>query len=507
MDKQKYNSQFLHLFAWPSLGIVLIFCMLFFASTTQVMATSNNENVDNENEATSGDTTLLPIMFLGVPPNIPQTRFGVQMYFDTGDNGDNPYFDSVVDSGANWIRCNIPWKDIEPTDTTPENYNWGLVQRAVGANRDARYNQIITLEHAPAWFSGGSDGPPLPGQSLDDLAEFMAAVAERYDGDGYKDGWKHPVINHFELYNEPDSIGRWGNVPEQYAEMLSVVYPAIKAANPNAQILFGGVAMDWFVDIDPQIADDAGVGVPGFFVRSFVNDVLAAGGGSYFDIMNIHQYPQYGPEWTTDKGVGLKEKVEAVRQTMATYGLDKPVMITESGTNSNPTAVRPASEEIQARYLVALYTQVYAADVSTMIWFSMYDDDSVEYSFENGLVQQPLLAGGEPYRKQAFTAYQTIESILEPMSYTRQLTSAEIGHPDMEAHQFTNGTTGQPFYVAWINPIQTTEQAVLTVPGSQATLTDIYGTVINNIADGADGAADGQIAIPVGGQPVYIQIN
>jgi len=93
------------------------------------------------------------------------------------------------------------------------------------------------------------------------------------------------------------------------------------------------------------------------------------------------------------------------------------------------------------------------------------------------------------------------------MSYTRELTSAEIGHPDMEAHHFTNGVTGQPFYVAWINPIQTTEQALLTIPGAQATLTDIYGNVISNIVDATDGIADGQLSISVGGQPIYIQIN
>lgn len=456
---------------------------------------------------TTTDTNRLPIMFgtLNVSPNIAQTRFGVQMYFDTGDNGDNPYYDSIVDSGASWIRCNIPWDQIEPTDTTPDNYNWGPAQRAVGANRDARYNQIITLEHAPAWFSGAHDGPPLPGQSLDDLAEFMAAVAERFDGDGYKDGWGNPVINHFELYNEPDHQQRWGNDGAAYAQMLSVVYPAIKAANPNAQVLFGGVALDWFTDVQPG---DAFVN-PGDFVRSFVGDVFAAGGGQYIDIMAIHQYPAFRSQWSPGgQGMGLIEKVNATRNLMAVYGISKPIMITESGTNSNNAPGQPATEESQSRFVVELFTQAHAADVAAMIWFTMYDGENINNSgLANGLVRQPTTPGSTPYRKSSLTAYATNASMLGSAQFQRTVPAAETGNAAMEVHQFINLATGKTFYVAWMNPINSTAQVPLSLPGAQATITNLYGSVTGTIADATDGAADGRVLVGVSAQPIYIQIN
>ena len=33
------------------------------------------------------------------------------------------------------------------------------------------------------------------------------------------------------------------------------------------------------------------------YVRSFLPDVLAAGGGAYFDVLNFHVYPAFAPNW------------------------------------------------------------------------------------------------------------------------------------------------------------------------------------------------------------------
>lgn len=494
---------------WINIAAAIAVMATVFSSGVHATGSSTAGTPDALiNDTLTTNDNLLPIMFRGVdvPANMPRSKFGVQMYFDTGDNPVNPYYDSIVDTGATWIRCNVPWKKIEPTDTTPENYNWELAQRAVGANRDGRYNMVITLEHAPEWFSGAHDGPPLPGQSYDDLAEFMAALAERYDGDGYKDGWKNPVINHFELYNEPDHQQRWGNNGAEYAEMLAVVAPAIKAANPNAKILFGGVAMDWFTDLQPG---DAFIN-PGDFVRTFVNDVFAAGGGQHIDIMNIHQYPAFRGQWSPGgQGMGLIEKVNATRSLMGQYGIgDKPIMITESGTNSNSVPGVSATEESQSRFVVELFTQAYAANVEAMMWFTMFDGENINNSgLENGLVKQPASAGAAPYRKKSHAAYTVLVSQLESSQFQRTLSAAETGDPLMEVHQFVNLVTGKTHYVAWMNPVDSTAQVPLKVSGAQATLTDIYGNNLGTVADADDGAADGAITVTVGGQPVYIQIN
>ena len=39
-------------------------------------------------------------------------------------------------------------------------------------------------------------------------------------------------------------LHHWGNDGDKYAAMLKAVYPAIKAANPNAKVVLGGIAYE-----------------------------------------------------------------------------------------------------------------------------------------------------------------------------------------------------------------------------------------------------------------------
>ncbi len=112
--------------------------------------------------------------------------------------------------------------------------------------------------------------------------------------------------------------------------MLSVAYAAARAADSNAQIVFGGLAYDWF--------EDQG----GPFVRDFLDDVLAAGGGQYFDMMNFHAYPAFSTNWAV-RGPGLLQKTEFIRDKLREYGLDKPIISTESGWHSNDSPGLPGS--------------------------------------------------------------------------------------------------------------------------------------------------------------------
>ena len=69
-------------------------------------------------------------------------------------------------------------------------------------------------------------------------------------------------------------------------------------------MLLGGIAYDWFYDQNN-----------GNFNRYFLDDVLTAGGGDYFDIMNFHQYPAFASNWLPpgSEGPGLIEKTLALR--------------------------------------------------------------------------------------------------------------------------------------------------------------------------------------------------
>ena len=100
------------------------------------------------------------------------------------------------------------------------------------------------------------------------FAHFMADMVKRY-----------PTVRFWELWNEMDqaftdlfgakepaiSLRERGKL---YAQMLKLAYPAIKAANPKAWVLTGGMT-DW---------------------NEFPRGIYEGGGRDYFDFMNLHTY-------------------------------------------------------------------------------------------------------------------------------------------------------------------------------------------------------------------------
>jgi len=446
-------------------------------TTSSITSSSQNHNV------------FLPLvtqrrdLLLGTP------IFGVQMYGNT--SWSSPYRVALNESGASWVRAEVYWGYSEPENVAPDEYHWHWTDQILAASIDKDMHLVATIRKAPDWAAPDEDAPINPA-NLVDFAEYVGELIERYDGDGINDAPYHPVILHWEIYNEPDAgprpdLNRWGAKGAEYAQMLQTIYPVVKAANPDAKILLGGLAYDWF--------DDAG----GPFIRSFLDDVLANGGGDYFDIMNFHAYSRNAGEWAT-QGVGIIEKTAFIREKLRSYELDKPIFITESGEHSNNLFGQPSSQEQQNRTVVEVFTQAMAADVEALMWFSLADSPA-PYFYENGLVT----TGDSATRKPSFDVYTTAVAMLGKTHYIRQLEPTETDAPEMEVYQFQNNIHNHTLYVAWLNPIDTNTTLPLTLDAAQGTQIDIFGdsTIIK---DSDDGIADSKIQIAVSGRPIYIII-
>ncbi len=447
--------------------------------------------------AVDADTLFLPFVLKpGIPaaPLVPQTLFGVQMYGDT--RATSPYFDSLKDSQASWYRNEISWSAVEPVNTDPNQFRWGHVDHVVGAATDGGINMVLTIGYVPNWAADvpGRPNGPIDPIYMGEFAEFVQALVERYDGDGFADIPGGTKVTHFEFFNEPDRVPEggarsgWGEEPEAYAQMLSFVYPAVKAANPGAQVLFGGIAYDWFVDQG------------GPYVSEFLDGVLQEGGGAYFDIMNFHGYPPFAANWAP-QGPGIYEKTVAIQNKLLQYGLQKPFFITESGMHSNNDVGLPLTEELQARYVVQLYTEGVAANVQTLIWFMLYDPPDW-YPFKNGLVT----AEESPKNKLAFDAYRVAVRMMEDMRSFGVLSAAETGNAKMQAYRLRNDAALHTLYVAWMNPVDSSETANLRILASRATVSDIYGNE-KIISDGDDGSTDNHVTVGVSAQPVYVSVE
>lgn len=440
----------------------------------------------------AGETTIyLPLLFSWNRAPRERTVFGVQMYGNTGMSGG--YFESLKRSKASWARSELYWAHAERENTTPDNFDWRSADRSAGAAIDGNYHMILTVAQNPRWAASTANGP-IDKVDLSEFAEFIAAAVERYDGDGVDDAPGSPVVEYFEFYNEPDyetselERSAWGDYPAEYAAMLAAVYPAVKAANPDAQVLFGGIAYDWFQSKG------------GPFVEDFLPETLAAGAGDYFDVMSFHQYPPFAPNWA-DIGPGLYEKTEAVRAVLADYGYDKPIIISESGMHSNNTNNIAMTEQLQSRYVVQLYAQSIAADLGVMIWFSLFDPPEW-YPFKNGLVT----ADDPPRVKESMTAYRTAVQLLAGVRADAVLSAAETGSDRMLAYRFRDDADGRTVYVAWMHPFETTEQASLQIPAARATRYDLFGTK-TTLLDRDDGQQDGMVTVTVSAQPLYLEVT
>jgi hypothetical protein len=434
---------------------------------------------------------------------------GFQAYGDITFGGE--YATHLMESGASWIRRVASWATIEPQNTTPENYDWSSVDEEVKLAAEKCWPILLLVEHNPEWASSLREGP-LNKTSVDELAQLMGAMAERYDGDGTADAPGSPKVKYFEMYNEPDAGGsgannRWGYVGGQYAAMLKAVYPAVKNANPQAQVVFGGVAFDWFTDSSS----------PGPFVRRFMDDVLSSGGGAYFDLMNYHFYPLFGWNWTKQfpsDGPGLVEKTAALRAVMQKYNVDKPIIISEAGwhNNSGP-GIAYGSNTVQIRMVVQIYTQAKAANIPMLAWWPLADPGG-SYPNDSGLVT--TAAEGPVTRKPAYAAYQVFMRELGSAKYISEISVAA----DVKVYQLRDEAKGRTIYVAWTNPTDlatiwgtdkpyqdTTRTTTATLSGGSATVYDARWNQVATVQDGDDGKRDGKVTVTINGDPKYVVIG
>jgi hypothetical protein len=466
--------------------ILLVF-LLIFSVVVLFLSSLNDDQSQSENivaAAPLASTTYLPVIFEQYDPQFSGQMFGVQVYGSSAES--SPYYSDLIGSQASWVRTNTSWMSVEPNDVEPVNYSWATTDQLLTVARSDKggLNLIVVVDVLPVWarLTGHANGPIAPA-ALDDFSEFVQAFVERYDGDGYQDAPGSPVVRHWEFFNEPDLSSRWGNYGANYAAMLQAAYPAVKRANPTAQVLFGGIAFDWFERQGGQ------------FVESFFDDVLASGGGNYFDVMNFHVYPLFESNWGGGS-TGLIGKTAVVRQKLTNYGLVKPVVITEAGWYNNADSIPGSSDAEQVARLVQLMTHGFAADIKVLIWWMLWDpgDGISDY----GLVTND----SPPVHKQAYTAYQTAVSLLSNTRSTHQLTNTETGSSNMEAYRMTSnrGTV----YTAWMNPYGTTEIKSLRIPANSASILDGLGNIVGTAVDND---SDGYVTVPVRSQPVYIQVT
>jgi hypothetical protein len=426
---------------------------------------------------------------------------------------DEPFpalLEALRESGAGWARVRINWAWIEPDppqEGQPPYYVWGPYHdEKLRLVAETGVRLIATVEHVPDWAADTPCAPIYPDR-LDDFARFLTDLVTRYSQPPYD-------IKHWELINEPDGtwsnlwqggLGCWGHDGDRYAQMLAVAYPVIKGADPEATVLMGGVAHDWFTEYG------------GPFYRYFPDDVMAVGGGDYVDAVSFHYFPDWHAEWerwdpdSLDRQMGwlpaptcgdlfdgqgvvyeawgkdLIAKTTHFRDRLRTcFGVDKPVWVTELAEHGY--AGDPDSLAQQARYVIQGYVRGLAAGVENITWYALTTPND---SYEQGL----LFDDWTP--KPGFYAYRTLTSELAGYAYARTL---DVG--GVEGYVFRN-PCDQEKVVAWGSGW------LILEPAGRLRVVDREGSV-TFIVDGGtgdlDGVRNGAVELQLSADPVFVQV-
>ena len=274
--------------------------------------------------------------------------------------------------------------------------------------------------------------------------------------------------------------------------MLKVVYPRIKAVDPDAQVLMGGLLLE----CDPATMTVPATCANEYRYKSgyFLEGVLKAGGGDYFDIADVHSYAYFSVTlpsrmhsfyaWSGPAGgTGLPEKVTFTRNMLAKYGLTKPIFVGEVALKCYaPTNPRDppldACWDAAAAFVPRVYAEAYQLGVTGQVYYLLVAD-TVYYSLmTSDFTVRPM-----------YESYKVLSTYLQDSRFEHAITD----FPGVSGSEFSQNGTGR-FQLLWST--NGTDQTILTPTGFIRAV-DKFGQSVEPV--------NGQLTI--GWSPIYLEMQ
>jgi hypothetical protein len=318
-------------------------------------------------------------------------------------------------AGCKWSREEFLWHRIEPRRGE---FDWSFYDAVV---ETATRHGICIYGLIDYWSEWAEAYTPA---GIADYARYCTALVSRY----------RDRIKHWEVWNEPN-IFFWQGPREMYVDLLKAAYQAIKAADPEAQVLGCSTA-----------------GIDTGFIR------MVAERGGIYDLLTIHPY-----RGSLDDRGFIRELQETAALTEALYGDPKPVWITEMGWSTQVQG--GVSERQQAGLLARCYLAAVASGACQNIsWYDFREDGADPFYNEHhfGVLRHDLTP------KPAYRAFATVARRLAGRTSPEPLDAGE----GVLAYRFT-GPGRSPVVAIW-SP-ETARTLALRVPG-EVTAIDLMGT-------------------------------
>jgi hypothetical protein len=218
-------------------------------------------------------------------------------------------------------------------------------------------------------FSDGTD-EPAAGKGINPdnpWARFVDLTVNRYR----PGGTAGRNVRYWEIWNEQDLCHFWGGTLPEYVRLLKISYLVIKNADPQATVMWGGLAL-----YGPKYQNGAN------FLTEMVtlirNDPMSAAHNGFFDVAAVHQYSNVTNSYNY---------IRRIQNALVGTGWEnKGIWVTESGVpvcDSYPGPGCPspyrANPEEQSSYIWQniAYTRL-ANNNGPIFHFQLHDDGGNE---------------------------------------------------------------------------------------------------------------------------------
>ncbi len=195
-----------------------------------------------------------------------------------------------------WVRCDFYWDTVENPQGT---WHFDHLEKVLDQTEARGLNLLVILGYTVPWARPVCDHP-------EPWLEYVRRTVLHF-----KDR-----IKYWEIWNEQNLKSFWvaDPDPKAYAQFLKITYETIKAIDPEAVVVYGGLAGAAF---------------------DYCQQTLQAGAGQYFDVMNIHPYR--GGLTSVQEIRRFLSDIQRFHDLTVKYcGEDKPLWITEMGWSTPP---------------------------------------------------------------------------------------------------------------------------------------------------------------------------
>lgn len=323
-------------------------------------------------------TAALALLFALTSAPAHGAASGVVVNSPTGLTAQTDTLVSGLDVG--WVRSFAPWNSFEPAKGQISQGNVRTLEEGI-AGLPAGTKVIVDLDDSPQWETGSSD-PTTPPRTPSDYAHYAGEMAKRFAG----------KVAAWEIWNEEDDASWWagGPDPAAYAKLLADAYTAIKAADPSATVVLGGLTGNDYEFLQ-QLYEH---GAKGTFDAVSVHTDTACNDISPYEALRNGPEDQRINRWAF---LGYR----TVHEVMLAHGDNSPIWMTELGWNTSPglcksgrwAGTKPAgvSLEEQALFLRQAY-HCLAQDpyVQVGIWYGLQESELNGLGGGYGLLDESL---------------------------------------------------------------------------------------------------------------------